>query len=464
MIVMKFGGATLKDASAVRNVLRIVSDRLKLRPLLVVSAMGKTTRRLLEAAEASASGKSGSAMDALAEIRRNHETAGRELVTDWPASQEAARFQDCFEELERLLGGIAVLGELSPQSQDKVLSYGELLSSILMCGALRSIGIDADWLDSRRLVLTDDRFTRARCMEEESSGRIREAVLRSVEKGRVPVLQGYIGSTRRGLTTTLGFEGSDYTAALTGAAAGVSEIQIWKDVPGIMTADPERVPAVLTVKSVSYREAAELTFWGARVLHPKAVDPAVRCGIPIRIAHTGRPDAAGTIVSAEETAGRNRIKSISFRTPVTWVRLSSGESPGWNLLSRAVLEAEKADIELGLAAAAGHDLSLTFAPGPGAESFLESLSRLGRPVIRTQRATVALVGAGLDADRGALNEWVGGALDPADDGFFCGVSPVSCVLIVRSDAAEDRVRRLHRHFFSDPDSELFEITPDGARP
>lgn len=460
---MKFGGATLRDAAAVRNVLRIVSDRLKLRPLLVVSAMGKTTRRLLDAAEASASGKRDPALAVLAEIRRIHEATARELMTDWPASQDAARFENCFGELERLLGGIAVLGELSPQSQDKVLSYGELLSSILMAGAMRSIGIDADWLDSRRLVLTDDRFTRARCLEEESSCRIREAVLRSAEGGRVPVLQGYIGSTRRGLTTTLGFEGSDYTAALTGAAAGVSEIQIWKDVPGIMTADPERVRGVLTVKSVSYREAAELTFWGARVLHPKAVDPAVRCGIPIRIAHTARPGAAGTIVSAEETAGRNRIKSISFRSPVTWVRLSSGESPGWNLLSRAVLEAEKADIELGLAAAAGHDLSLTFTPGPGADSFLEALSRLGRPVIRTQQATVSLVGAGLDADRGALSEWIGDALNPADEGFFSGISPVSCVLIVRSDAVEDRVKRLHRYFFSDPDPALFENTPDGGR-
>lgn len=463
-MVMKFGGATLKDAAAVRNVLRIVSDRLKLGPLLVVSAMGKTTRRLLNAAESAASGKSGPAMDALTEIRRGHETTARALMTDWSESQEAARVHHWFEELERLLGGIAVLGELSPQSQDKVLSYGELLSSILMCGALRRSGIDADWHDSRQLVLTDDRFTRARCLEEESSGRIREAVFGSVERGRVPVLQGYIGATRHGITTTLGFEGSDYTAALTGAAAGVSEIQIWKDVPGIMTADPERVPGVLTVKSVSYREAAELTFWGARVLHPKAVEPAVRCGIPIRIAHTARPDAAGTIVSVEETAGRNRIKSISFRTPVTWVRLTCAESPGWNLLSRAVLEAEKAGIELGLAAAAGHSLSLTFTPGPGTDSFLESLSRIGSPVIRTKRAAVALVGAGLDADREGLSERIGGTLDRADEGFFCGVSPVSCVLIVAADAVEDRVKRLHRHFFSDPDPALFEFTPDGGRP
>jgi aspartate kinase len=459
---MKFGGATLKDAASVRNVLRIVAARIPLRPLLVVSAMGKTTRRLLDAAEAAASGDRTSAMETLLDVRRIHETTARDLMADWAGSNEAGRFENCFEEMNLLLGGIAVLGELSPQSQDKILSYGELLSSTLVFGALRRNGIDAEWLDSRKLVLTDDRFTRARPLEEESAARIRAAVRPPIERGAVPVLQGYIGSTRRGITTTLGFEGSDYTAALAGAAAGVSEIQIWKDVPGIMTADPERVPGVLTVKSVSYREAAELTFWGARVLHPKAVEPAIRSGIPIRIAHTGRPDAAGTLVSIQETVGRNRIKSISSRMPVTWVRLSSGESPGWSLLPQAVRDAEKADIELGLAAAGGHDLSLTFTPGPGTDSFIESLSRLGRPDIRTQRATVSLIGAGLDADRGSLSEWIGAAVDPADEGFFYGVSPFSCVRIVRSDAAEDLVKRLHSHFFSDPDPELFERTPHGG--
>jgi aspartate kinase len=459
---MKFGGATVKDAPSVRNVVNIVRSRLPLRPVLVVSAMGKTTRRLLDAVESSVSGDLGGASQLLGEIRTEHEKTARDLMGNWAESPESRRTASYFEELERLFGGIAVLGELSPQSQDKVLSYGELLSSALLCGSLVRSGLDTEWLDSRKLVLTDDRFTRAKPLEEESAERLRDAVLPIVGRGCVPVLQGYIGSTRHGLTTTLGFEGSDYTAALCGAAIGASEIQIWKDVPGMMTADPELIPDALTVKSVSYREAAELTFWGARILHPRAVEPAVRKGIPIRIAHTGRPEEDGTLVSETESSGRNRIKSISYKKPVTWVRLRAEESPGWNLLPSVIREAEKADIDLGLAAAGGHDVSVTFSPGPRSESFLDALARLGRTDVRTERATVSLVGAGLDIHRGRLSEWIGETSDPAEEALFCGVSPVCCILIVRQENAEDAVRRLHGRFFRDPDPTLFERIPPGG--
>jgi aspartate kinase len=230
--------------------------------------------------------------------------------------------------LNKLLNGISILRELSPQIQDKVLSYGELIATALISETFLRRNIPAALLDSRELMVTDDRFTQASPIREIAFERIRTAVLGSVKLGRVPILQGYIGSTRNGATTTLGFEGSDYSAALMGAAADASEIQIWKEVPGMMTADPDVVPQALKVKAVSYEEAAELTFLGAKVLHPKAVEPAVSKKIPIRILCTRHPDSSGTFITERTVECRIPVKSVAYKKPIQLLRLQCGFSIG----------------------------------------------------------------------------------------------------------------------------------------
>ncbi|MBW2651049.1 MAG: lysine-sensitive aspartokinase 3, partial [Deltaproteobacteria bacterium] len=238
MIVMKFGGTSIEDIPSVERVVEIINSRLEQCPVVVNSAMGKTTRKLLDIARLSAEGMDEKALSRLDEIRGYHFDMVRGLTPDFEDSDVRTTLERYFEELQRLLGGLSVLRELTPRSQDRILSYGELVATTIIASALQSRGINARWLDARDFIITDERFTRAKPLDDLTCRGIQEKVRPLVESGHVPVIQGFIGSTRSGATTTLGFEGSDLTAALAGAALDVSDIQIWKDVNGIMTADP----------------------------------------------------------------------------------------------------------------------------------------------------------------------------------------------------------------------------------
>ena len=292
MIVMKFGGTSVEDAPSIERVAEIIRARLSLKPVVVVSAMGKTTRKLLQAAEASAAGDSKTTLGLVAALKTRHLSEARRLVKHSDGREVFSLAENHFDELKKLLEGLAVLGEVPPRGLDKILAYGELLSSALLTDALFERGIPARLFDARELIKTDDRYGSASPLFEVTDQLIREAIRPATENGVVPVVQGFIGSSRDGATTTLGFEGSDYTATIIGAALDAEDIQIWKDVSGLMTADPAIFPGARTVKVCSFAEAADLTYFGAKVLHPKAIYPAARKNTPVHIYNSKQPDAA----------------------------------------------------------------------------------------------------------------------------------------------------------------------------
>jgi aspartate kinase len=456
MIVMKFGGATVQDAPCIENVSRIVRDRLSRKPVIVVSAMGKTTRALLEAAVLASAGASEAAVQALDRIRTTHEAAAEKLITDWEHSDGFRKLQSYFTELNKLLNGISILRELSPQSQDKVLSYGELIATALISEAFVRRNIPAALLDSRELMVTDDRFTQASPIREIAFERIRRAVLESVKLGRVPILQGYIGATRNGVTTTLGFEGSDYTAALTGAAVEASEIQVWKEVPGMMTADPDVVPRALKVKAVSYEEAAELTFLGAKVLHPKAVEPAVSKKIPIRILCTRHPDSSGTLITERTVECRIPIKSIAYKKPIQLLRLRCGFSIGDPIVDDLWKSIRGYGVSPVLTAVSGSSMVMTFDPIQRTESLLEDLRKVGVPELSTGLASISLVGSGLRNGRETVETLIRQISGNGLQIVNYGTSPISCTFVVEESLMPAVVNRLHDFYFSRPDPEVFE--------
>src|SRR5437762_1986050 len=283
MIVMKFGGTSVEDAPSIERVTEIIRERLNRQPVIVVSAMGKTTRKLLQAAEPSAAGDAKTTLGIVAALKTRHSSEARRLVKHPDGREAFALIEKHFDELKKLLEGLAVLGEVPPRGLDKILAYGELLSSALLADSLFERGIPARLFDARELIKTDDRYGSASPLFDVTDQRIRDAIRPALDSGVVPVLQGFIGSSRDGATTTLGFEGSDYTATILGAALDAEDIQIWKDVSGLMTADPEIYSRARTVKLCSFAEAAELTHFGAKVLHPKAIQPAARKNIPVHI-------------------------------------------------------------------------------------------------------------------------------------------------------------------------------------
>src|SRR5580658_5615381 len=287
MIVMKFGGTSVESAEAIQRVTGIVKSRLDRKPIVVVSAMGKTTNRLLKIANLAVGGQRDEALRELISLRDFHlRESGMERTVD-----------EHFQELAELVKGLAVLGELTPRSIDAISSFGERLSSLIVTNHFQHHGLNAVHLDSRKAIVTDHRHTQAIPLFEETYAKL-EAAIPRMTKQQVVVMGGFIASTENGATTTLGRGGSDFTASIVGAGIGAEEIQIWTDVDGMLTADPTIVAGGHRVKTISFAEAAELAYFGAKVLHPATVVPPVEKNIPVLILNSRRPDVAGTRITS----------------------------------------------------------------------------------------------------------------------------------------------------------------------
>src|SRR5580698_11206132 len=324
MIVMKFGGSSVESASAIERVASIVKARAALHPIVVVSAMGKTTNRLLAISQAAIAGKREDYIRQLHDLRDFHSREARRVVPLAHRAELDRTLDDHFQEMTELVKGIAVLGELTPRSIDAVSSYGERLSSYIVTLAFEHFGLPAVHLDSRRVIVTDHRHTQAAPLFPETYRRLAEIVPPLAEaQGKVVVMGGFIASTLEGVTTTLGRGGSDFTASIVGAGVSAKEIQIWTDVDGMLTADPTIFPGGHRVKSISFDEAAELAYFGAKVLHPSTLIPAIERNIPVLILNSRRPDVAGTRIVAETVHCTNVVKSIACKRKITLVNIHS---------------------------------------------------------------------------------------------------------------------------------------------
>lgn len=352
MIVMKFGGSSVDTAESIGRVVEIVRRHLDHKPLVVVSAMGKTTNKLLASAEAAAAGDGQTALAGFEELRETHRREAHGVVSEALRPRLDAALDGWFAELRSLLNELAATRALTPRAADAAASFGELLASRILALALESHGVGSAWIDCRQVLVTDAAFTRAKPLYGPTEARLRQAVEPMAGRGAVPILPvvptvpvvgGYVGATPEGVTTTLGKEGSDFSAAIFGAALGAEEVQIWTDVDGIMTADPRVVPGARRVPSLSFAEALELACSGAKKPHPGTLEPASRAGVPIRILNSTRDEGPGdgTLIGRRETDGRPRIQSITCRANAcSLLLLPLGPWAGDGFLPR-VLEAAR---------------------------------------------------------------------------------------------------------------------------
>ena len=314
MIVMKFGGSSVDSAAAIERVAGIVRDNLGRRPVVVVSAMAKTTRRLLEAAAAAAEGDRDRAHALFADMEAYHRGEAHAVVPAASRPALDAALDPWFNELRTRLDEISSTRALTPRNADTVASFGELLASTILSFALSHRGVDAAWVDCRRVMVTDDDFTRARPLYGPTDARLRDTLLPLLRAGRVPVVGGYVGATLQGVTTTLGKEGSDFSAAIVGAALGAEEVQIWTDVDGMRTADPQLYSGARRIRTLSFAEALELSCSGAKKPHYGTLGPASRASVPIRILDSRHPEAEGTVIGRRNPEAPPTIKSIACRT------------------------------------------------------------------------------------------------------------------------------------------------------
>ncbi|HEY1949671.1 MAG TPA: lysine-sensitive aspartokinase 3 [Bryobacteraceae bacterium] len=392
MIVMKFGGSSVESQKAVAAVTSIVQSYEHRSPIVVVSAMGKTTNKLISAATEAAAGRREQALLLVDELRAYHLTHGLPLAGG--SSAELDRYiRTHFEWLEELVKGLSVVGELSPRSLDAIASVGERLSSLVVSFAFRAAGMRTQHVDSRRVILTDDRFTQAQPLFEETYALLREEV-RPLAESSVVVMGGFIASTKDGHTTTLGRGGSDFSAAIVGAGVDAEEIQIWTDVDGMLTADPRVIGGGHRVKSISFAEAAEMAFFGAKVLHPATVLPAFEKNIPVLILNSRRPDVEGTKITAAAVPCKNPVKSISCKRDIVLLNIRSTRMLMAHGFLRRIFEIfDRHETSVDMLSTSEVSLSLTLDGNTeNLDEICKEVSQFAEVTVETGQAIVCLVG------------------------------------------------------------------------
>jgi aspartate kinase len=451
---MKFGGTSVEDARAFARVARIVGARREERPVIVVSAMCRVTDALLASVETAAAGDAEGALRSLEEHFERHMLVARTL----PAGARDELFMElelARRELGELLRRVAAGVESLPPLQDSIVSYGECLSAKLLAAVLAERMLPAAYVDARRCVITDDAHGAATPANDETYNRTRDELSPLLAEGRIPVLGGYIGSTADGRTTTLGRGGSDYTAALIGAGVGAREIQIWTDVNGVLTADPRVVPHARTIPSLSFAEAAELAYFGAKVLHPKTILPAVIRGIPVRICNSRDPEQTGTGVYFDAEMSPRTVKAIAHKKGITVLHITSARMLGAYGFLRALFEVfERHRTIIDIVTTSEVSVSLSLEDTSKVEEIIRDLRPIAAVKVESGLAVVCIVGEELRYTSGVAARIFSTLRDINVLLISQGASNVNLTFVVAEADVEETVRRLHASLFECDTQEL----------
>jgi len=454
---MKFGGSSLESASAIERVAGIVRRAVARNPVVVVSAMGKTTQQLLNMGEEAVSGTKERALEKLRALRQMHE---REIGALLPASiqPEAEQILDChFDEMTSLLEQLSAAGEFSPELVDALSSYGERLSSRLIALVFSNFGMNSTHMDARCVVLTDTRHKAATPLYPQTYARARDKILPLITQGKVPVLGGFIGATESGVTTTLGRGGSDFSAAIIGAGIGAEEIQIWTDVDGVMTCDPKLVPEARRVKTISFAEAAELAYFGAKVLHPSTLVPAIEKNIPVVVLNSRRPEIGGTRIVADAVPCSNVIKAISCKRGIYIVNMRSTRMlMAHGFLNRIFEIFSRAETAVDMLASSEVSVSLTIDDPARLTEICQALREFSEVSVEKDQAIVCIVGDNLRYTPGVAARTFGALQGINIRMISQGASLLNLGFVVAARDAEKTVKLLHQEFFRCADPTVFD--------
>jgi aspartate kinase len=456
MIVMKFGGTSVQDAKAIERVSHIVQGRLADRPVVVVSAMAKVTDSLLAMGKAAGSGDRKTALKMARTLRERHyETAGELLGTALFTEFHGDLGAD-FEDLDELLRGIGAVGEITPRTYDYVASFGEVLSSKIVAAAFAARGLPGVHVESRQCLLTDSSYTRAVPQFEETNERLGKRVKPLVDAGKVPVMGGFIGSNRAGITTTIGRGGSDFSAAIFGAGLNAERIEIWTDVDGMMTTDPRLCPDARRIKVISFDEAAELAYFGAKVLHPATVLPAVQQNIPVYVLNSLNPTCAGTKITARAPRCTNIFKAIALKKKITLVEIASPRRLLVQGYLKSIFEAfDQHNVAVDVVSTSEVSVSVTAETNEAIPALAADLAKIADVKYEGRKAIVCLVGENLRDTPGIAAKVFGILEDVKIRMISQGASEINLTFVIEEDDAAEVVQRLHRAFFAEADPEVF---------
>lgn len=461
LVVMKFGGTSVEDAKAMNRTAAIVDGRRKkgLNAVVVVSAMAKVTDQLLASAAAGGRGDKAGALAISARLRNRHiDTACQLLDEKRFAALQAAVHQE-FDALDDLLRGIAAVGELTDRTSDLVVSFGERLSSRMVAAAFDQRGLNGTHVDARTCIITDSNYGKAVPQEPAIEAKLTEHVMPLIEAGKTPVMGGFIGSNAEGITTTLGRGGSDYTAALVGGGLHAGAIEIWTDVNGIMTTDPRICPDALRVKTISFEEAAELAYFGAKVLHPATILPAVQKSIPVWVLNSRNAENEGTKITAVAPHCRSPFKSIAAKKKLTIIDIVASRMLMTHGYLKAVFDVfDKYKCVIDMVSTSEVSISLSVDSNERLPEICEELSKIADVKMEGSKALICMVGEDIRGHNGIAGQ-VFTAISHVNVRMISqGASEINMSFMIDEEDVEEAIRSLHQHFFTDPDETVFDVS------
>ena len=461
LVVMKFGGTSVEDTAAIGRTASIVQGRIAkgCSPVVVVSAMARVTDQLLRAATCAAQGDRTGALAISSRLRSRHRDTAAALVKNPEDSAALITLIDNkFDSLDEVLRGLAAILELTPRISDLIVSYGERISSQIVAAAFREQGIDAAYVDARDVVITDSEFGKAAPIDALIEQRAQELLIPLINKAKVPVMGGFIASNEAGMTTTLGRGGSDFTGALIGGAVNADAIEIWTDVDGIMTADPRVCPDALRVKVISFEEAAELAYFGAKVLHPATILPAVKKNIPVLVLNSRNASCEGTRIISIAPHCKSPFKSIAVKKKLAIIDVVASRMLMTHGYLRQIFDVfDKHKCAVDMVSTSEVSVSLTVDSNASLPELSAELGKLADVKYEGKKALICLVGEDIRGQSGMAAR-VFSAIKHINVRMISqGASEINMSFMIEEDDADEALRSLHAAFFQDPDPAIFDV-------
>jgi aspartate kinase len=442
MIIIKFGGTSVATAQGIQKIYKIISEAKDKKPVVVVSAVAGITDLLLSVARSSPV----EAKKSLSEIQKFHIDFIDRLVLSAPTKKDVLSY---LEATISEMGKVVRIKGSEKAYADKIVSYGEILSSYIIAKTLLEKGLPTEQVIATDIIVTDQDFGSAEFLVKETRQKITQKIKPLLEKGIIPIITGFIGASIDGEVTTLGRGGSDYTAAILGFCLGASEIQVWKDVNGVYTTDPRLVKNAKNIPVLSYREASEMAFFGAKVLHPRTIRPAVEARIPVRVLNTFYPEKPGTLIQAKSKIDKP-IKTISFKRQTTLVNICATQmlfSKGF--LARIFTIFAENNTSIDLVAVSEVSVSVTLNNDSCLETAVKELSRFSHVAVQKNVGTISLIGEGIVASPHTVKKM----FDVLDKKgikvkmISLGATDINISIVIESDQVETAVKALHKTFF-----------------
>ena len=448
MLVMKFGGTSVANFEAITRTIFIIGGKLDKKPVVVVSALSKVTDLLYRISDAAASRNEAETRELLAQLRKRHTDLAGELLAQSILKDEAvAKVNEICDNLDSIAMAVCSLGELSDRNKAIIISNGEYLSSTIIAYAMNSKGIRTKWVDARSIMVTNNSYLKAEPDMTAIMERVPGVIADAYDGVDAVITQGFIGVTKDGEPTVLGRGGSDYSASLIGMALDAERIEIWTDVDGVRTADPRKVQNTKYLEKISFEEAAEMAHFGAKVLHPLTIEPAVRKSIPIYVLNSMNPSGKGTAILRNEFI-EDGVKSVSFKENIRVINIFSTRMINTSGFLRRVFEIfSESKVSVDLISTSEANISVTVDAAERIEPVVEQLSEFADVIVDDDKSQVSVIGKNIVRLNGMLKKTFTPLKKCNVYMISQGASFVNISFVVDREELSEVVQDLHDHLF-----------------